>query len=153
MVASKLHILLADDDEDDRFFFEMALNASSLRSKLTMVTDGEKLMAYLHDQKKLPDVLFLDLNMPKMHGAECLAEIKKDTRLKGLPVIIQSTASESEVTEKLYNMGAHYYCKKTGADELQQLLGFVLPLVSDKKLERPERRGFILVFRDMSVKA
>src|SRR5688500_892323 len=97
-----LQILLADDDEDDRFFFQMELSVFSLRSKLTMVEDGEKLMNYLHVQKKLPDVLFIDLNMPKIHGEECLAEIKKTAKLKSLPVVVQSTASHDHVTEKLY---------------------------------------------------
>lgn len=120
---------------------------------LTMVADGEKLMSYLHARKKLPDVLFLDLNMPRIHGEECLAEIKKSAKLKHLPVIIQSTASDDGVTEKLYGLGAHYFCRKTGSDELHQLLEFVLPLAGAKKLERPLRNKFILSFKDTSFPA
>ncbi|MDF2436180.1 MAG: rcp1 2 [Bacteroidota bacterium] len=145
-MTAPLHVLLADDDEDDRFFFEMELSVFAQKSKLTMVEDGEKLMAYLHNQKKLPDILFLDLNMPKMHGEECLTEIKKDKKLKELPVIIHSTASEARITEKLFRIGAHYFCKKTGTEELHQLLGFVLPLVRKKKLERPAKNDFVLTF-------
>lgn len=142
-----LHVLLADDDEDDRFFFEMELNVFSLKSKLTIAEDGEKLMKYLHAQKKIPDILFLDLNMPRMNGEECLAEIKKCKKLKSLPVIIHSTASSDHVTEKLYNIGAHYFCRKTDSGELHMLLEFALPLVLSKKLERPHRDQFVLSFK------
>jgi len=152
-MASQLHVLLADDDEDDRFFFEMELSVFTPKHKLAMVADGEKLMSYLHSQKKIPDVLFLDLNMPRIHGEECLAEIKKSEKLKHLPVIIQSTASNNTVNDKLYSLGANYFCRKTGSDELHQLLEFVLPLVEAKKLHRPERNKFILSFRDLSLPA
>jgi CheY-like chemotaxis protein len=148
-----LQILLADDDEDDRFFFQMELSVFALKSKLTMVEDGEKLMNYLHVQKKLPDVLFLDLNMPKLHGEECLAEIKKTDKLKKLPVVIHSTASPDQVSEKLYDLGAHYFCRKTDSGELHQLLGYVLPLVKNQKFERPQKNKFVLSFKDLTVSA
>ena len=82
----QLNFLLADDDTDDRYFFGKALKELSIPSTLTTVEDGEKLMDYLSENsKQLPDVLFLDLNMPCKNGAECLTEIKNDQQLKHLP--------------------------------------------------------------------
>lgn len=152
-MVTPLHLLLADDDEDDRFFFEMELSVFSMKSKLTMVEDGEKLMNYLHVQKKLPDILFLDLNMPRMNGEECLREIKKSEKLKALPVVIHSTAANEKLTEKLYQNGAHYFCRKADSNDLHQLLGFVLPLIKAKKFNRPEKNKFILSFKGISLES
>ncbi|HEX8517627.1 MAG TPA: response regulator [Bacteroidia bacterium] len=149
-MVKPLQILLADDDQDDRFIFEMELNVIPVKTKLTMLEDGEKLMKYLYAEKKLPDILFLDLNMPRMRGDECLAEIKKSEKLRKLPVIILSTACNDQVTQNLYDTGAHYFCKKTGSDELQQLLGYVLSLLQAKKLELPAKNKFMLEFKDLT---
>ncbi|MCE3279309.1 MAG: rcp1 2 [Bacteroidetes bacterium] len=146
-MAAPLQILLADDDADDRFFFTMELNVFPIRTTLIMVEDGEKLMTYLSSVKKLPEVLFLDLNMPRIHGAECLAEIKKNEKLKNLPVVIHSTSCADQEAKKLYDLGAHYFCRKTDSAELHQLLEFLLPLIQTKKLERPKRDNFVLSFK------
>jgi CheY-like chemotaxis protein len=140
-MVKPLQILLADDDQDDRFIFEMELNVIPVKTKLTMLEDGEKLMKYLYAEKKLPDILFLDLNMPRMRGDECLAEIKKSEKLRKLPVIILSTACNDQVTQNLYD---------TGSDELQQLLGYVLSLLQAKKLELPAKNKFMLEFKDLT---
>ncbi|MGZ3902669.1 MAG: response regulator, partial [Bacteroidia bacterium] len=95
-----INILLADDDKDDRYFFEKALKTLSIKAQLTISEDGEKLMAYLlKHSEKLPDVLFLDLNMPRKNGAECLTEIKLHEKLKKLPVIIYSTSLHDDVAD------------------------------------------------------
>jgi CheY-like chemotaxis protein len=74
-----IHILLADDDIDDRGFFEKALLEIPIACQLTMVQDGEQLMDYLNKHTmELPDVLFLDLSMPRKTGFECLTEIKEN---------------------------------------------------------------------------
>ncbi|HMG16269.1 MAG TPA: response regulator [Saprospiraceae bacterium] len=72
-----MYILLADDDEDDRFFFEEAVVNSGINFALSMVNDGEELIQKIKNElENLPDLIFLDLNMPRMSGEECLAEIK-----------------------------------------------------------------------------
>ena len=75
------HILLADDDLDDRFLFEDALNKLSLPTRLTTIDDGERLINYLYkNTHQLPDVLFLDLNMPRKNGSECVLEKKMNNK-------------------------------------------------------------------------
>src|SRR5688572_16072019 len=105
------HILLADDDEDDRFLFQEALSEMSLHTRLVTALDGEQLMNQLGEDR-LPDVLFLDLNMPRKDGFQCLLEIKQNEKLKQLPVIIFSTSFHPDAVNKLYENGAQYYIRK-----------------------------------------
>lgn len=140
-----LNILLADDDSSDRFFFEIALKKVPIATNLTTAKDGEKLMEFLsQNSEHLPDVLFLDLNMPRKNGSECLKEIKADEKLKQLPVIIYSTSLLDTVADALYEQGAHYYLRKRDLDELEKILHYIFTLIVKNKFTRPERDKFIL---------
>jgi CheY-like chemotaxis protein len=77
-----------------------------------IVNHGEELMDFLERTQYLPDVLFLDLNMPRKNGFECLAEIKQSNKLKLLPVIVISTSSEPSIVDMAYEKGARYYIRK-----------------------------------------
>lgn len=96
------NLLLADDDPDDCTFFEDALKASLVPATVHIVNDGLELMQYLKGpEDKLPEMLFLDLNMPKKSGFECLDEIKSNETFKHLPVIIFSTSPDRNNAESL----------------------------------------------------
>lgn len=111
--TQRFTILLADDDKDDRFFFSKAINQLPHIPELEVVTDGEELMSYLKSRHaNLPDVIFLDINMPRKNGIECLNEIKQHEKLKHIPVIIYSTSGYDNIAESLYYKGAHYYLQK-----------------------------------------
>lgn len=147
--STPVHLLLADDDADDRFFFKDALSELSIPNRLTTVNDGEQLMNYLFaNSGKLPDVLFLDLNMPRKNGSECLKEIKLNKKLQQLPVIIYSTSLHESVANELYANGAHYYIQKTDLKELQYMLLHILTMITEKKFLRPSRNKFILILDD-----
>lgn len=106
-------VFLADDDDDDCILFEEALNEISLSMQLTTVQDGEKLMQLLTSEEvELPHVLFLDLNMPRKNGFQCLEEIKQNKKLSELAVIIFSTSFQQEVADRLYKSGARHYIRK-----------------------------------------
>jgi CheY-like chemotaxis protein len=114
-----LEILLADDDRDDRFLFGEALSEIQIKATLATVQDGEELMQYLENNSPaLPDILFLDLNMPKKNGFECLMEIKAHHSLKQLPVIMFSTSYprdllyENDIISMLLKLGAQDYIRK-----------------------------------------
>ena len=112
---------------------------------LETVGDGEELMIYLSENSgNLPDVLFLDLNMPKKKGSECLAESKGNAKLKRLPVIMYSTAVYDDIADRLYNNGAHYYFRKTDMVRIQNLLHHVLSLLVENNFARPPRDKFVL---------
>ncbi len=143
-MPENLRLLLADDDRDDRFFFNKAIQALPIIPTLTMVEDGEKLMHYLFENvDQLPDLLFLDLNMPRKNGSECLIEIKQHNTLKELPVVIYSTALYDELANQLYKNGAHYFMRKSNMQELQIALAGLLSLVVETKFSRPPRDQFI----------
>lgn len=134
-----LHILLADDDTDDRFFFDKALKEIPIATQLTTVHDGEKLMKYLSDNyENLPHVLFLDLSMPRKTGFECLSEIKENKELKHIPVIMFSTAFtrgidfEQNMINTLHKMGAHDYIRKPAEfTELKHVIHKALILATE----------------------
>ncbi len=125
-----LNILLADDDVDDRFFFDKALKEIPVTSNLVTVNNGELLMQYLSTRlQQLPDVLFLDLSMPRKTGFECLAEIKDNEQLKDLPVIIFTTSFtrgidfEDNLKKTFSKMGAEGYIRKpVDFEELKKVI-------------------------------
>ena len=135
-----LKILLADDDIDDRFFFAKALSELSIKTHLTTVHDGEQLMDYLYEHLDyLPDVLFLDLSMPRKTGFECLAEIKENVELKNIPIVMFSTSYprdshyEQSMVQILFSIGANDYIRKPSdflllKDILHQSLNSILAL-------------------------
>jgi len=109
----KISIVLADDDEDDRLFFKEAIEQLNLNSDLNLVENGNELMKYLEDlNSPLPDLVFLDLNMPRKGGLECLREIRSSKKLKGLTVAIYSTSSSEEDIEECFVRGANIYINK-----------------------------------------
>lgn len=113
MIENPYHILLADDDEDDRLFFKDAFKELKLKTILKTVNDGVELMDYLKTPDiQLPSVIFLDINMPRKGGKECLKEIREDEKLKNLSVAIYSTSSSEEDIEETLVLGANIYIKK-----------------------------------------
>lgn len=108
-----LHVLLADDDKEDRSDFIEAFETLKIKTKVYTVKNGAELMEYLNNPSAItPHLLFLDLNMPKKSGLECLIEIKKMERLKNLTVVIFSTSSSKNDIEDTFLNGANVYLKK-----------------------------------------
>lgn len=139
-------LLLADDDLDDRLFFEDAVEELFTSYKLSTVTDGVELMELLSDDsEQLPDILFLDINMPRKNGCECLAEIKANDILKDIPVVIFSTSLDMEIVNKLYENGAHYYIRKPGDfNVLKKVIYQATVLLKEDNINQPERNNFII---------
>ena len=108
-----VHILIADDDEDDRTFFSEVIMELKMNNKLTMLNDGKDLMNYLHQPDIfLPHILFLDLNMPFKNGIECLKEIRANARFKDMSIAIYSTSSSEKDIEATFIEGANIYITK-----------------------------------------
>ncbi len=118
--TTPLNILYAEDDVEDRNFFEKVLSQIPIPINRTFVKNGNQLMNYLYTTTgPLPDVVFLDLSMPLKTGFECLAEIKDNDRLKVLPVVMvtasftRGTELEDILKSTLMGMGAMDYIRKT----------------------------------------
>lgn len=113
-------ILMAEDDADDRLLTCEALAECRVINELRFVTDGVELLGYLRNetpysdpaQAPRPDLILLDLNMPRKDGREALAEIKADPALRRIPVVILTTSVTEEDMIRGYDLGAASYCMK-----------------------------------------
>ena len=139
-INKTLNIILADDDEDDCSFFKDAIEELHVPVQLTMVHDGEELILYLEEgSHNLPHALFLDLNMPRKSGFECLTEIKKHSTLKKIPVIIFSTSYEEKKANFLFDNGADYYiCKPADFDQLKEVIHRAILVVQENSKSTKE---------------
>jgi CheY-like chemotaxis protein len=113
-------ILMADDDPDDRLLAREALEESRLANDVHFVADGEELMDYLYQrghyaapgQAPRPGIILLDLNMPKKDGREALQEIKADTTLRSIPVVVLTTSQAEEDIYRTYDLGVSSFITK-----------------------------------------
>jgi CheY-like chemotaxis protein len=146
MILENLILLLADDDKDDCLFFKDALEELPVTANLTTVHDGEQLMQLLTERTgDLPQVLFLDLNMPRKNGFECLSEIKENEKLKQIAVIIFSTSFEQDVVNLLYKKGAQYYIRKPAEfSQLKKVIHQALILATQENILQPTKENFVL---------
>ena len=107
------NIILAEDDEDDQMFFRDALQEISSEIDLHINDNGEELMSALTKECSLiPDIIFLDLNMPIKDGFTCLQEIRVNDKFKNCPVIILTTSNNPEHIELAYQFGANLFVSK-----------------------------------------
>ncbi|MDH3443770.1 MAG: response regulator [Deltaproteobacteria bacterium] len=113
-------VLIADDDPDDQRLTREALAASEFANDLHFVGDGEELLDYLYGRGKYtdpasaprPNLILLDLNMPRKDGREVLREIKQDPGLRSIPVIVFSVSQSQEDIACSYDLGANSYMRK-----------------------------------------
>jgi CheY-like chemotaxis protein len=118
--AKPVIILIADDDPDDRVMIKEAFEENLLLNELYFVEDGEELMNYLNRSGKysdvsaypLPGLILLDLNMPRKDGREALEEIKNNSTLSHIPIIILTTSKTEEDIIKSYNLGVNCFITK-----------------------------------------
>jgi CheY-like chemotaxis protein len=122
------NFFIADDDPDDQELFIEALHEIDAYCICVTAYDGQEALKKLFGPKNyLPDIIFLDLNMPKMNGKECLAEIKKNNLLKEIPVIIYSTSADKRDMIDAMQLGAVFFLQKPNRfDELSQALRHII---------------------------
>ena len=100
-------VILAEDDPDDHDFFSQALQEISSTIKLTSVENGEDLMTLL--KSFIPDIIFLDLDMPYKNGLQCISEIRNNPLLQFIPIVIFSSTTRPANIETAYEMGADLF--------------------------------------------
>lgn len=118
--APDISILIADDDSDDRMLIEDAFEESGINVPLHFVEDGEQLLSFLRRERQfesfsdqpLPQLILLDLNMPKVDGRAALAALKKDESLRTIPVVVMTTSKSEEEVRRTYALGVSSFISK-----------------------------------------
>lgn len=115
--GSPIEILLVEDNPGDQDLTRNALQRAKVRNTLHVVEDGEEAMEFLHQEGEYanaprPDVILLDLNLPRMDGREVLEEIKKDPKLMDIPVVVLTTSSAEQDIIRSYRLHANCYITK-----------------------------------------
>ena len=123
-MSKQLTCFLVDDDEDDREIFALALRDLGEHINCVLANDGMDALEKLRTSDTLPDYIFLDLNMPRMDGKECISEIKRDSRLFDIPVVIYSTSSSAKDRADAKRLGAtQFFTKPPSIRALSSALG------------------------------
>jgi len=124
-------ILLAEDDRGDQELTRRALEAGKIRNDLRIVEDGEEALAYLFRRGKYkdplssprPDLLLLDLNLPRVDGREVLERVRADARLRRMAVVVLTTSRQEEDILRSYELGCNSFITKPGAmDQFIELI-------------------------------
>ena len=136
-MKSNVRLLIVDDDVEDRNFVIAAVKEIDADIECITANDGQQALEVLLNSPTLPDLVLLDLRMPRFGGRKCLVEMRKNTRFENLPVIIYTTSTEVEESQELKKMGAlHFISKPTNPDEIYYLMSMVLedqvPLLQKK---------------------
>ena len=143
LIGRPVEILLVEDNPGDARLAEEALRDGKVLHNLVRAANGEEAMDVLrrrgdHADAARPDLILLDLNLPRMHGREVLAAVRADEGLKGIPVIIMTTSEEDLDIQTTMDLGATSYIVKPL--DMDQFLG-VLRLLDNYWLALVERPG------------
>jgi CheY-like chemotaxis protein len=128
MMEDTIRVMIVDDDADDRELFTQAVKEVNEHIECITAKDGKQALELLRQSEfPLPDLIFLDQRMPRISGKKCLEEIKKDTRLENIPVIIYTTSKNETDSEELHSMGAvHFISKPSNPEEIYYVVSLVL---------------------------
>lgn len=126
-MAKPIFFLLVDDDIDDTSLFEEILNEVDSSIRFINACHGQAALELLRNMgQDLPDVIFLDLNMPKMDGKQCLLELKADPAFKHIPVIMYTTSSQSrDIEQTMLNGAICFITKPTDLNELKYIISTI----------------------------
>lgn len=139
----KIHIFFSDDDPEDVEFFKQALLEISPSVKITVARDGLELLEFL--QFVIPDMIFLDLNMPRMNGMDCLRAIRSKGEYRDIPIIIYSTSSEARQIDEAYKSGATRFIQKPMKyEEIKEKIARTIGPEISELLEANTKEDFVI---------
>jgi CheY-like chemotaxis protein len=121
------NVLIVDDDEDDRDLFCIAVHELEPKINIILARNGEEALQGLRLEKfPKPDLIFLDLNMPRLNGIQFLRELKKDSQMKVIPVVIYTSSKQQQDMDETKELGAeHFFAKPNSFKELSQIISDV----------------------------
>ncbi|RZJ27496.1 MAG: response regulator [Flavobacterium sp.] len=129
----QLHIVIAEDDEDDRFIIEESFRRNSQFTTIHLVKNGRELLDYLHaPEKPKPDVILTDINMPIMDGIQALKAICKDKELNDIPTFVYSTTVNPVYQMKCRELGTKgYLTKPTALEDFNKIPEQIISIMED----------------------
>jgi CheY-like chemotaxis protein len=142
--TTPLRVLFVDDDTDESYLFNEALEHAGLFIELSRAKNGNDLLSYLNNEP-LPDLVFIDLNMPYKDGLEALTEIRKQQKFKELPLVIYSTTKNDIQIDSSYEHGANLFVvKPNNFDGMVQVVKKVCT-IDWKNFRTPKREEFLIL--------
>lgn len=122
------NILLVDDNSDDIFLTKLAIKKANIKSDISVVNNGEEAISLLNklESENLPDLILLDINLPKITGVEVLKRIKLNTLIKSIPVIVFTSSDSSLDMEDSYQYGAdHFIRKPNNINDFKEIMEYI----------------------------
>jgi CheY-like chemotaxis protein len=139
-----LHLLFVDDDSDESYLFNEALEHAGLNIQLSRAKDGNGLLEFLKSEP-LPDIVFIDLNMPYKDGMEALIEIRKDNKFDKLPLVIYSTTQNSSHIDSSYKHGASLFVVKPNTFDGMVHIVKKVCTIDWENFSTPKREEFLIM--------
>ena len=144
MNAKSFNIAFVDNDEDDRWLFQEAINELEIECTLKLFESAPEIMTYLNRTKVKPDFIFLDINMPYKNGVECLKEIKSNKEYNDIIIIIYASHNNEEHIDSTFNFGANLFIKKPSSfKDIKEILRRVLVLDWSNHNSNLTKKNFI----------
>jgi CheY-like chemotaxis protein len=142
--TNKVRVVLVDDDIDDSYIFNTAVQQSNLPIELSIAEDGQKLFNYLA-ANPLPDIIFLDINMPFKNGIECLGEIRANNKYSDIPVVMYSTTSNRLNVDACFDAGANLFVVKPNTfEEVDRMVQQICRKEWTLQAKAPSKEEFIM---------
>lgn len=139
-----MHILMADDDKDDFYILKEAAEKAGDPCKISFAANWFELWRSI--MKTLPDILFLDLNMPVKNGIECLQTLRDDRKYDSVPIIIYTTSVNKNDIDRAYKYGANYFIVKPNAmDDITTMIKKLCSMGRETLLSIPPREEFVII--------
>ncbi len=145
--SQSITIILADDDADDRFFFRELLSEITFQIELKEYEDGDQL---LNDLNALPDppppaIIFLDINMPRKTGIECLKDLRSTNKFCKIPIVMFTTSTNKKDIEETKACGANLFIRKAYSfqEGVDTLRGVLESYLKGELLDTPEDKFFV----------
>ena len=107
-----IQIFLIEDDADDIELLEVSLKDNKVDYSMDVVMEGDKVQDYLRNCKKLPHIIVMDFNLPRVHGREIIKQIKSNAEFRNIPLLVLTTSTAKEDIEYSYKMGADSFITK-----------------------------------------
>lgn len=139
-----MHILMADDDKDDFFILKEAAEKAGEPLQVSYAANWLELWRFF--LKTLPDILFLDINMPVKDGIECLQLLRKERKYDNIPILIYSTSVSQADIDKAYQSGANYFIVKPNTiEDITNIIKRLISMSKEALLAVPAREEFVIL--------